>query len=64
MKILQSLFLTLFFVSAFFSCDFVNQKKQKDSDEEKTSALLKEQKNLISDEITGSNVMLVVKDGK
>ena len=37
MKILQSLFLTLFFVSAFFSCDFVNQKKQKDSDEEKTA---------------------------
>ena len=37
MKNLQSLFLTLFFVSAFFSCDFVNQKKQKDSDEKKTS---------------------------
>ena len=37
MKNLQSLFLTLFLVSAFFSCEFVNQKKQKDSDEEKTS---------------------------
>ena len=37
MKILQNLFLTLFLVSAFFSCEFVNQKKQKDSDEEKTS---------------------------
>ena len=37
MKNLQNLFLTLFLVSAFFSCDFVNQKKQKDSDEEKTS---------------------------
>ena len=37
MKILQKLFLTLFLVFAFFSCEFVNQKKQKDSDEEKTS---------------------------
>tara|TARA_B100001939_G_scaffold53775_3_gene42934 strand:+ start:3397 stop:4020 length:624 start_codon:yes stop_codon:yes gene_type:complete len=37
MKILQNSFLTLFLVSAFFSCEFVNQKKQKDSDEEKTS---------------------------
>lgn len=37
MKNLQNLFLTLFLVSAFFSCEFVNQKKQKDSDEEKTS---------------------------
>ena len=37
MKNLQSLFLTLFLVSAFFSCEFVNQKKQKDSDEEKAS---------------------------
>ena len=31
---------------------------------DETSDLLKEQKNLISEEITGSNVMLVVKDGK
>jgi len=31
---------------------------------DETSALQKEQKNLISEEITGSNVMLVVKDGK
>ena len=37
MKNLQSLFLALFLVSAFFSCEFVNQKKQKDSDEEKAS---------------------------
>ena len=37
MKTLQNLFLTLFLVSAFFSCEFVNQKKQKDSDEKKTS---------------------------
>lgn len=37
MKNLQSLFLTLFLVSAFLSCEFVNQKKQKDSDEENTS---------------------------
>ena len=51
MKKLQNIFFILFILSCGNTSD-------------EASTLIKEQQNLISEEITGSNAMLVVKDGK